>query len=334
MKRFFRLLLKIVLPLIAVAVIAYLYLYTQDFTEYFGERKGVLASVSVEPIGSDTFFDKSWLRLENGDGFSVLCGMLVPKERPGFPIAPDSGRAHGGETPSHSVKRYPAVILLGGKTTGKYAVEYALDIQDVILLAPDYPYEPRDSYSIIEFAADIPEIRGAIVDMIPSVMLITDYLWQRPDVDTTRIVLLGYSFGAPFVPVLVAHDRRSAVAAMVYGGGDMGSLIGHNVARYEGALVSDFVGRLSGLLLRPLEPLRFVDEISPIPLLMINGTGDEQVPRENTLMLYRAARQPKKLIWLESGHVHPRNVELTRRIIQTLKSELVDLQILPRYPSR
>jgi len=332
-KRFFRLLLKIVLPLIAVAVIAYLYLYTQDFTEYFGERKGVLASVSVEPIGSDTFSDKSWLRLENGDGFSVLCGMLVPKERPGFPIAPDSGRAHGGETPSHSVKRYPAVILLGGKTTGKYAVEYALDIQDVILLAPDYPYEPRDSYSIIEFAADIPEIRGAIVDMIPSVMLITDYLWQRPDVDTTRIVLLGYSFGAPFVPVLVAHDRRSAVAAMVYGGGDMGSLISHNVARYEGALVSDFVGRLSGLLLRSLEPLRFVDEISPIPLLMINGTGDEQVPRENTLMLYRAARQPKKLIWLESGHVHPRNVELTRRIIQTLKSELVDLQILPRYPS-
>jgi dienelactone hydrolase len=332
-KRFLRLLLKTVLPLIAVAVIAYLYLYTQDFTDYFGKRKGVLANVSVEPTGSDAFFEKSWLRLENSDGFSVLCGMLVPKRQPGFPVDPDSGRTPQRMTPPPSEKRYPAVILLGGKTTGKYAVEYALDIQDVILVAPDYPYEPRESYSIIEFAADIPEIRGAIVDMIPSVMLITDYLWQRPDVDTAKIILLGYSFGAPFVPALVAHDRRTAVAAMVYGGGDMGSLIGHNVARYEGALVSEFVGRLAGLLLRPLEPLRFVDEISPIPLLMINGARDEQVPRENTLMLYRAARQPKKLIWLESRHVHPRNVELTRRIIQTLKSELVNLQILPRYPS-
>jgi len=332
-KRFFILLLKIGLPLIAVAVITYVYLYTQDFSDYFGERKGVLAGVSVEPAGSDTFFEKSWLRLENSDGFSTLCGLLVPKGRPGFSGEGDSAGSPVRATRSRPGKRYPAIILMGGKTTGKYAVDYALDIQDVILVAPDYPYEPRDSYSVIEFAADVPEIRKAIVDMIPSVMLITDYLWRRPDVDTTKIVLLGYSFGAPFVPCIVAHDRRCAVAVMVYGGGDMGSLIRHNVARYEGALVSECVGRLSGLLLQPLEPLRFVEEISPIPLLMINGAKDEQVPRENTLMLYRAARQPKKLIWLESRHVHPRNVELTRRIIQTLKSELVNLQILQRYPS-
>jgi alpha/beta superfamily hydrolase len=334
MKRVFSIVLSIGLPLVAVAIIAYVYLYTQDFSDYFGERKGVLARVSVEPVGSDIFFDKSWLRLENGDGFNVLCGMLVPKRRPGFLAERDSGQTPVG--PPHPVteERYPAIILLGGKTTGKYAVDYALDIQDVILVAPDYPYEPRDSYSVTEFAADVPDIRRAIVDMIPSVMLITDYLWQRSDVDTTKIVLLGYSFGAPFVPCIVAHDRRSAVAAMVYGGGDMGSLIRHNVARYEGGLVSELVGRLSGLLLRPLEPLRFVDKISPIPLLMINGTHDEQMPRENTLMLYRAARQPKELIWLESRHVHPRNVELTKRIIQTLKSELIELGILQRYPSR
>jgi alpha/beta superfamily hydrolase len=332
-KRVIRIVFSIGLPLIAVAVIAYVYLYTQDFSDYFGERRGVLARVSVEPAGSDTFFEKSWLRLENDDGFKVLCGMLVPKSPPGFQAEGDSGRAPEGLTRSVSEKRYPAIILLGGKTTGKYAVDYALDIQDVILVAPDYPYEPRDSYSVIDFAADVPEIRRAIVDMIPSVMLITDYLWQRPDVDTTKIILLGYSFGAPFVPCIVAHDRRTAVAAMVYGGGDMGSLIRHNVARYEGGLVSELVGRLSGLLLRPLEPLRFVDKISPIPLLMINGTIDEQMPRENTLMLYRAARQPKKLVWLDSRHVHPRNVELTRRIIQTLKRELVELRILTRYPS-
>jgi hypothetical protein len=36
---------------------------------------------------------------------------------------------------------------------------------------------------------------------------------------------------------------------------------------------------------------------------MINATGDEAIPRESVLALYRAARRPKRLIWLESGHV-------------------------------
>jgi dienelactone hydrolase len=333
MKRFFLLLLKIVLPLMAVAVIAYVYLYTQDFQDYFQERRGILTQVSVDPIGSDTFFEKSWLRLENRDGFNVLCGMLVPKKVPGFSAGRDSAETVEIRTQVPVEKRYPAIVLLGGKATGKYAVDYALDIQDVIIVAPDYPYEPKPSYSFMEFALDLPEMRQAIIDMIPSVMLIIDYLWQRPDVDTSKIVMLGYSFGAPFVPCILAHDRRVAVAAMVYGGGDMGSLISHNVARYEGAVASEFVGQVSGLLLRPLEPLRFVDDISPIPLVMINGAHDEQVPRENTLMLYRAARQPKKLIWIESRHVHPKNVELTQRIVQTLKTELVNLNILPRFPS-
>ncbi|MCK5573162.1 MAG: prolyl oligopeptidase family serine peptidase [Bacteroidetes bacterium] len=333
MKRFPLLLLKILLPVIAVAVIAYVYLYTADLQGYFQERRGILTQATVDPIGPDTFFDKSWLRLENRDGFNVLCGMLVPKKVPGFRADRDSAQTVEIRTQAPVEKRYPAIILLGGKATGKYAVDYALGIQDVIIVAPDYPYEPRSSYSLVEFALDLPEMRQAIIDMIPSVMLIIDYLWQRPDVDTSKIVILGYSFGAPFVPCILAHDRRAAVAAMVYGGGDMGSLIRHNVARYEGAVVSEFVGQVCGLLLRPLEPLRFVDNISPIPLVMINGAHDEQVPRENTLMLYRAARQPKKLIWIESRHVHPKNVELTRRIIQTLKAELVNFNILPRFPS-
>jgi fermentation-respiration switch protein FrsA (DUF1100 family) len=75
--------------------------------------------------------------------------------------------------------------------------------------------------------------------------------------------------------------------------------------------------------------MRFVEKIAPTPLVMINGTEDEQVPRANTVMLYEAAREPKTLIWIESAHVHPRNIELTRRIIATLRGELVRLNILP-----
>jgi fermentation-respiration switch protein FrsA (DUF1100 family) len=55
---------------------------------------------------------------------------------------------------------------------------------------------------------------------------------------------------------------------------------------------------------------------------MINGTNDEQVPRHNAELLYNAAGEPKTIRWLESRHVRPDNVELTRMILAELKREL------------
>jgi hypothetical protein len=164
--------------------------------------------------------------------------------------------------------------------------------------------------------------------MTPSVMLVADYLCSRDDVDTTRIVMLGYSFGAPFVPCIVASERRFAAAVMVFGGGDLRSLVVHNVARYESSITADVVGWLSWLLLHPVEPLRYADRITPIPLLMINGTGDEQIPRENAELMFAEAGRPKKLIWMASRHVNPLNVDLTAQIITVLQQELGAMNII------
>lgn len=290
----------LILFLLTLSVI--FYLSSRDETQYFHERHGSLAEI-VERRDST----KSWITLRNSDGFKVECGLLVPKD---------------------SSKRYPAVILLGGKATGKFAINYALDIDNLIILALDYPYEPRESYTIWTALWDVPAIRKALIDMVPAAMLATDYLFRRSDVDTTKLVILGYSFGAPFVPVISSVERRISVAAMVYGGGDLTSMIRHNVARYESMWMSELAGRLGGLLLRPLEPLRYADKISPTPIVMINGVNDEQIPRYNTEVFFNAALEPKKLIWLESRHVRPDNTDLTRRIVATLKDELRRLKIL------
>jgi fermentation-respiration switch protein FrsA (DUF1100 family) len=102
----------------------------------------------------------------------------------------------------------------------------------------------------------------------------------------------------------------------------------HNVRRTESAAVSEIVGVLGALLLRPLEPLRYAADVSPVPSLMINGTEDEQIPRACTEALYAALREPKEILWVDSRHVHPRNVELTRRIIGLLRSELAERRLL------
>ncbi len=277
------------------------YFYAHDYRSYFEERRGKYERAVVTTASRDSLVEKSWLKVMNKDGFVVECGMLTPRD---------------------NVEKHPAVILLGGKATGKYAVDYALDITGVVIIAVDYPYTPRETYTVTNFLWDVPSIRNALIDMVPSVMLVTDYLLTREDIDTTKIVLLGYSFGAPFVPCIVAHDRRPAVAAMVYGGGDLGSLIIHNVRRYESEAMAQFVGALGAFLLRPLEPMRYIERVTPTPLIMINGTNDEQVPRHNAEILYNAAGEPKTIRWLESRHVRPDNVELTRMIVSELRREL------------
>jgi len=301
------------LTLIAVIIVVLLFFLlwqyqSRDHSNTFISEKGSLVDVRIRPATGDSLREKSWLTLKSNAGLVVECGMLLPR-----PLR----------------KPLPAIILLGGKATGKYAIDYVPELGDVIVVAVDYPYEPRESYTLAEFIRDVPAIRSALMAMVPSVMLLTDYLVQRPDVDSTRIVVLGYSFGAPFVPCVLASDRRPLVAAMVFGGGELYSLIEHNVKRYEGSVASKFVGLLGGFLLWPLEPLRYADKISPVPLIMINGTDDEMIPRKNVELVFEKAQEPKKLIWLRSGHVHPKKEDLTQAIVETLRAELGALGVLP-----
>jgi hypothetical protein len=279
----------------------------KDYSHYFQSVRGVHTNIDIQQYASDAHTNKFLLRISTDNDFCVNAGLLAP---------------------SDSSRKYPAIILLGGKATGKYAINYALGIDHIIILALDYPYEPRESYTVWTIISDVPSVRKALFDMVPSAILGVDYLFSRRDVDTTKLIILGYSFGAPFVPVIVAHDRRAEVAAMVYGGGELTSLIRHNVARYNSFWLSEFVGRLGGMLLHPLEPMKYADKISPTHLLMINGENDEQIPRYNTELFFNAAKEPKKLIWLKSQHVRPDNVDLTRRIIATLITELKEMKIL------
>lgn len=291
-------------------VLCGLYLAGLDCGGYFLSAKGNLEEVSLDPSGSDSVYRREWLSLRSNGGLKVECGLLAPANQTG-------------------AKRYPVVILMGGKATGKHAIDYALDVKNIIIVAPDYPYTPKTSYTLSSFFTDVPEMRRAALRMIPSVMLLTDYLWSRKDVDTTRLVLLGYSFGAPFVPCIAAYDRRAAVAAMVFGGGDLHGLIRHNIRRYRGALVSELVSLTGTVLLWPLEPLRYAKAISPIPLVMINGSEDQQVPPRFAEELFKEAKEPKQLVWLKARHVNPRNVELTKQIVASLKDRLVKMNVLP-----
>jgi hypothetical protein len=57
---------------------------------------------------------------------------------------------------------------------------------------------------------------------------------------------------------------------------------------------------------------------------MINGNEDQSIPRECVEALYSRAREPRKLIWLETGHVAPELKDLIGRMEGIVDQWLVD----------
>jgi dipeptidyl aminopeptidase/acylaminoacyl peptidase len=285
------------------------YQVCRDHSEYFKQRKGVLSSSTISQYHAGDILIRQKLSLRSDSGLTVEGRLLVPKN----------------ET---SPKRYPVVIVLAGLETGQHAVDYVRAIPNVIIAAMDYPYNQQDLDTPRKVLGQMGPLRKAALDTVPSVMLLLDYLAKRPDVDMKKVVLVGLSMGAIFVPCISVEDGRPDLAVMVFGGGDLREIIRHNLRGFSGEMESDLLSYLGGLLMSPMEPMRFVDRISPTPLLMINGTRDQMIPRRCTEELFEKAKAPKKLIWLDSRHLTPGDTKLTKEIVETLRKQLTETTIL------
>ena len=53
------------------------------------------------------------------------------------------------------------------------------------------------------------------------------------------------------------------------------------------------------------DPLSSARKLNGRPLLMVHGTNDRTIRREQAQALFDAAAEPKTLKWYESGHVLP-----------------------------
>jgi len=252
-----------VLPLVAVIIAAEAY-RARDYRSHFVERHGSPAVFYEEVIEDNDGHKVLLVRLENDRGIVVQGYAKVPKS-----TSDTEATSAGG--------RHPAFILLGGVRTGKRSLEYIDVTRNIVLLALDYPYEGKKSdLSAIEFMGSIWPIRRAIIDTPPAVMLGVDYLLARGDVDPERIVLVGGSVGAVFVPAVAAADPRIDAAAMLFGAADIETLMRANLKAPE--WVARIGSWLGAVLTSPVEPAKYVGDISPRPLYMLTGTGDPRMP--------------------------------------------------------
>ncbi len=233
--------------------------------------------------------------------------------------------------PKAGEPRAPAAVIVGGIQRGRrIATAAGLDgiARQAVIVSPDYPLEQRrHTFEGLSLLATLPYIRPAAFDSVAQALLLLDYLETRPDVDRQRLFLVGGSMGAPIVTIAGGVDPRPAAVVVLYGGGQLASLIAHTLEhpgqpRPYPHWAAVLTGQGLTWLFAPLAPERYAPAIAPRRFLMINGAGDSLVPRANVLALYDAARQPKELIWIEGEHIQPEETALIAQVSSTISAWL------------
>jgi fermentation-respiration switch protein FrsA (DUF1100 family) len=140
-----------------------------------------------------------------------------------------------------------------------------------------------------------------------------DYLACLPEVDRSRLCLLGSSAGAAVSVYVAADDQRVSSLVTFACPAEFSFLTDKKRAV---ATIDHFrsIGLIRDAGFPPsidewlagfsaVSPLRWIDKISPRPLLLIHGDKDDLVPVEHARKLIEKAGEPKKLIIIPGvGH--------------------------------
>ncbi len=103
-----------------------------------------------------------------------------------------------------------------------------------------------------------------------------DALQSLAEIDAGRIAYAGFSLGTLLGATFCAHDARPRAAALAIGGAGFGA--------------------------PEIDPARHIGAFAPRPLLFVNATRDETIPRESAEALFAAAGEPKEIQWFDSTH--------------------------------
>jgi len=282
----------------------------------FVERRGASVSARLdEPVQEPGGFTSQSIYISTDSGLRVNARVL----RPASQDAP-----------------LPVVVLLGGHRTGRDAVGLVGHPGRAAMVALDYPYHGENS---IRSAADlfrgIRAVQRALLDTPPAASAVLDWLEQQDWADTARAELVGVSFGAPFVAVAGALDERFRRVWIIHGGAGNRGWIEHNLRdRIPQNWLRPLAASLVHLMVygNSFDTEDWVARIAPRPVVVIGARDDDRLPAHKVENVYRAAGQPKELIWTEGGHVDPRRPELVQALLGIVRTRIESGTGLPPDP--
>ena len=221
------------------------------------------------------------------------------------------------------VKRpLPAVFILAGVETGRESLDLIDDRDDLLLVSMNYPRREELALSGLGLVLAPYVLRRMAFESLEGGLLALDYLSRRADVDQKQIILLGVSFGSPIIVALGARDPRADAVVLIYGGGDLGGLARTNLREKPWWVPGWIIPPAIRAFLGEFEPLAHVEKVAPRYFLMVSSRQDEMFPPSSALALYGRARDPKKLIWYETGHLDLFDRQLIRKLTRDVVTDL------------
>jgi dienelactone hydrolase len=123
-----------------------------------------------------------------------------------------------------------------------------------------------------------------------------DVLMQQPGVDRKRVAFVGHDFGAMYGAILITVDKRPTVYALQAFTNEMSHWYLYGPKMPEPDRL-EFIAKL-----KPLDAVEHLGKAAPAPVLLQFGTKDEHVSKARAEASIAATREPKKVIWYETGH--------------------------------
>jgi dipeptidyl aminopeptidase/acylaminoacyl peptidase len=140
-----------------------------------------------------------------------------------------------------------------------------------------------------------------------------DYLYACPQVDRSRLYLMGFSGGAAACAYVAAHDVRVARVVLCACPAEFRRIVVEKKADFS---IDRF--RQIGLIrdkdfppspddwansFREIIPINWIDRIAPRPLLILQGQDDDLIEEEQARRLYEKAGEPKEIAVIPgAGH--------------------------------
>lgn len=240
--------------------------------------------------------------------------------------------------PEHSAnQKLPVLLVIGGHTTGKDAVDLIGKPVGVAVAAIDYPH--AGDWSLDSFGrtvASVPKIQRTFLDTAPALALAVRWLVEQPWVDQDRIELVGVSLGVPFAAVAGATESRFSRVWLLHGGADNVSWLAHAGQKHiENATLRRWAAGSVMFLLygNSLDTAKWIKQIAPRPLIIVAACDDDFVPREAQQPFIEAsASDDVELIWTKGQHiVGARRAEELQQLIDIVVSRTTMNTSPPRF---
>lgn len=230
--------------------------------------------------------------------------------------------------------RRPCVMLLHGHPGNRkdYRPHWNrfIDIGLALFIPDAWGHGERTRENQAEFFGIYPyETRNMLIQSVIDYRRGIDFLQSRPEIDGSRIGMMGVSMGGILGSLLAGADDRVRAPIIVVAGADWKTMFATSVlpevVRARKALSREEI-EFGFRAMDPVDPRHWIGKISPRPVLLINGDADRVVPVAGNRILHAAAREPKTILWYRGGHL-PMGKEGTRvktAMVEWLRKHLQD----------